>query len=338
MSTISLALQGGGAHGAFTWGVLDRLLEDGRLPIEGISGTSAGAMNAVMLAQGFAHGGAEAARQTLADFWQAVAALTPRTPFDSYPFTARSDSDAGHVSPLVAGLLELSRNFSPQQLNPFDINPLRDIVDQLVDFDLIIRRGAIKLFIVATHLDSGKMRIFTNPELCTDVVLASACLPPVHHPIEIDGKAYWDGGFSGNPAVFPLVYDCRSRDVVLVLLDPLQRPDIPRTAEEIRRRMSDISLNATFLREMRAIARVRREVGQRLIALGSIERRIKGLRFHLLDPNERSGELAYSSRFNTNADFLFQLRDLGRARAARWLEHYHRDRVAAQINIDALFG
>ncbi len=244
---ITLALQGGGALGALTWGVLDRLLEEPKLKIEAISGTSAGAINAAALTSGYVKGGREGARQCLDDFWNSVGTA-------SYSIGSSTGMHGALLPNPQRLLLGLTRYFSPYQLNPFDINPLRDIVAKVVDFDAVQSRRAIRLFVGATRVRTGTLRLFENRELTPDALLSSACLPTLHHAIEIDGEPYWDGGYSGNPAVYPLIYRCKSPSILVVMLQPLTREDPPTTAQAIRSRLTEFQFNSSFLREMRSIA------------------------------------------------------------------------------------
>jgi NTE family protein len=312
--SISLGLQGGGAHGAFTWGVLDRLLEQEQWSIEGISASSAGAMNAVALAQGMLDGGNAGARAALERFWTAVA--------DSAPFALLSgslDDDNLTLAPAFQAMLQWSRYLSPEALNPFDHNPLRDIIVGQFDFDRLRRDGRIKLFVAATHANSGKLRIFNNSDLSADAVMASACLPTIYRPVEIDGEPYWDGGFAANPAVFPLFYDCQADDIMLILLSPLSFASTPQSAEEIKNRVLELAFNSTFLREMRMFTHLRKMLGQRWPVLGRFERHLMRTRFHLIEAPERLAQLHPATRMAANADFFATLRDLGRAAAESWL-------------------
>ena len=218
ISTISLALQGGGAHGAFTWGVLDTLLERGNFRFDGVSGTSAGAMNAVCLAHGLMEGGADGARQALERFWLAVA--------DTSPFPASGESGA-EVPVALKLMLRWTDHLTPEQLNPLDLNPLRDIVAEQFDFARLRRESPVRLFIAATHANTGQLRLFRNAELSADTLLASACLPTIHRTVVIDGEPYWDGGYSANPAVFPLAWECSAADLLLILLTPLRFAETP---------------------------------------------------------------------------------------------------------------
>lgn len=327
---INLALQGGGAHGAFTWGVLDALLEDGRVDFEGISGTSAGAMNAVVLAHGLLQGGRDGARQALARFWETVAHSAPL-------ISAGADIENGGLSPSVKVMLYWIRQLSPQQFNPLDINPLRDIVSTQIDFERL-RASPLQLFIAATNANSGQLRLFRTAELSVASVLASACLPTLHHAIEIDGEPYWDGAFAANPAVFPLLYDCSSADILLVLLSPPVQGATPHSPEEIRRRSQDLAFQSTFLREMRSIARAREFAGRSLLPLGRLERRLMRANIHLIAMGELTRRLAAESKLTTSLPFLEMLRDQGRACARDWLAAHHQDvGRRSTVNIGELF-
>jgi len=313
---VNLALQGGGSHGAFTWGVLDRLLEDERIEFEGISGTSSGAMNAVVLADGFVKGGRDGARQALTRFWESVASHAPANQLQ--PQGAGID---GGLSPIVKALVALSRDFSPYQLNPFDLNPLRRIVTEQIDFQRLRAESELQLFVAATQVSTGKLRLFRTDELSVDALLASACLPSLHHAIEIDGEAYWDGGYSANPAVFPLFYECESPDVIVVLLHPLKRTQTPHTAEDIQSRVSELGFNSTFLREMRMIAQAIEQSEQALFPWGRLERRLRQMNFHLIEAEALVSQLAIDSKLNAHLPFITMLHDLGRAQANLWLEN-----------------
>lgn len=327
---INLALQGGGAHGAFTWGVLDALLEDGRVDFEGISGTSAGAMNAVVLAHGLLQGGRDGARQALARFWETVAHSAPL-------ISAGADIENGSLSPSVKVMLYWIRQLSPQQFNPLDINPLRDIVSTQIDFERL-RASPLQLFIAATNANTGQLRLFRTHELSVASVLASACLPSLHHAIEIDGEPYWDGGFAANPAVFPLLYDCSSADILLVLLSPPVQGATPHSPEEIRRRSQDLAFQSTFLREMRSIARAREFAGRSLLPLGRLERRLMRANIHLIAMGELTRRLAAESKLTTSLPFLEMLRDQGRACTRDWLAAHHQDvGRRSTVNIGDLF-
>jgi NTE family protein len=332
---INLALQGGGAHGAFTWGVLDRLLEDSRVDFEGVSGTSAGAMNAVVLAHGLSTGGRDGAREALRAFWLAVASCTP---FDLGPIPSPDSMRPGATAP-VRALLQWTRFFSPAQINPLDLNPLRDIILAQVDFERLRQSSDIKLFVAATHANSGKLRLFRTPEVSAEAVLASACLPTIHRAVEIDGEPYWDGAYAANPAVFPLFYECFARDNLIVLLSPLEHGPTPTTATEIQHRSSDIAFNATFLREMRMFAFLRERAEQLPVGAGRLEKRLMRTHFHIIEASRVLGDLAMESKLIASRQFLEQLWELGREHAQSWLRrHFAHIGNRSTVNLAKLFA
>jgi len=327
--TINLALQGGGAHGAYTWGVLDRLLEDERIVIEGISATSAGAMNAAALAQGLTDGGAEGARAALEAFWRSVsrtASLSPLQPTWIDRWFGNCNID---YAPAYLAFDLLTRTFSPNQFNPLNLDPLRDLLIETIDFERLRCCTAVKLFVSATNVRTGQIKVFTTEEISADVLTASACLPFLHRTVEIDGEPYWDGGYMGNPAIFPLIYDCTTPDVVIVRINPIRRADLPRTGREILNRVNEISFNGSLLRELRAIGFVTRLIDQGLIKQGALKRVL----VHGIDAEDYMAGLGYSSKLNPAWDFLLHLRDLGRASAGRWLETSF-DRLGAVSSLE----
>jgi NTE family protein len=328
---LSLALQGGGAHGAFTWGVLDALLEQDRFSFDGISGTSAGAMNAVALADGWIAGGADGARERLAEFWEGVAMLAPAEPMS--PMV-----DASLPGPGMNWMMQLSRWFSPYQLNPLDLNPLRDLVARSFDFERLRAQDRVELFIAATHANSGQLKLFRNADLSADALLASACLPSIHRAVVIDGEPYWDGGYSANPAVFPLFRFCSSRDILIVMLAPLQHERTPRSADEIQQRALELGFNNSFLREMRLLAAMREMTEQSGWLAGSLEQRLRSMRFHLVEATEALDGLGSASKIVANQSFLHRLRDAGRRHAKTWLAQ-HGDAVGrrSSINVSDVF-
>ncbi|HKF95871.1 MAG TPA: patatin-like phospholipase family protein [Gammaproteobacteria bacterium] len=310
---INLALQGGGAHGAFTWGVLDRLLEDERLTIEGISATSSGAINAVALAYGLTIDGREGARRLLADLWDQVGITVPGyTPATNVPRIDRTLA--------LEGALALTRVFSPYELNPLHLDPLRDIVTRLIDFERLRAACPLKLYIAATQVRTGKLRLFETQETSAEALLASACLPALHQAVEIDGEPYWDGGYAGNPALYPLFYNCDSRDMVIVLLHPLSRPELPTSVSKIHHRTTELSFGTTFLREMRSIAHAKSQVNDHLWSLGHLERRLRRLNAHLIEPDQALAEQDGITKLNNDVRFLTWLRDRGRMQAQAWLD------------------
>lgn len=309
---LNLALQGGGAHGAFTWGVLDALLEDGHFSFEGISGTSAGAMNAVAFANGWLKGGREGAREGLAEFWNGVAMMAPSE-------GVAQMLDPSRPPPGMSWMVEMTRWFSPYQLNPLALNPLRDLVERLFDFERLRESSSFQLFVAATHANSGHLKLFRNHDLSADAVLASACLPTLQHAVMINGEPYWDGGYAANPAVFPLFRFCESRDILLVLLAPLHHERTPRGAAEIQGRALELSFNNAFLREMRLLAAMRDMAEESGWLSGTLEQHLRTARFHMIESEEALGGLSQMTKIVANQAFLLRLRDAGRAAAQRWL-------------------
>jgi NTE family protein len=330
---VNLALQGGGAHGAFTWGVLDALLKDGRLNFEGVSGSSAGAMNAVVMADGWAKGGRDGARAALAAFWSAVGQLVPPG------LMVQGSGEEVALSPAGRMLANWAAQFSPAQLNPMALNALRELLPQLVDFERLRRRSPFKLFIGATQANTGRLRVFRESELTVDVLLASACLPRMHHPVEIDGQPYWDGGYSANPAVFPLFYDCDTTDVLLVLLSPLARDDTPHTPAEIRERITELGFNAHFLREMQLFSRAMSFATPSFIGRGRLERKLQAMRFHMIEPGQIPSMQRLETRLLAHMPYLELLHGKGRERAAAWLDGYAATvGVSSSIDMAHCFG
>ena len=310
---VDLALQGGGAHGAFTWGVLDRLLEEPWLRIDGISGTSAGAMNAVVLADGYMQDGAEGARAALERFWSKVSHAALLSPFRRGPLDILMGRWTLDSSPAFITMDLMARMFSPYDLNPGGVNPLRDILAECVDFTRIAD-SPIKLFVTATNVRTGRGHLFRNDDLTPDVLLASACLPTLFQAIEIDGEAYWDGGFAGNPTITPLIRECASRDTILVPINPIERPGLPRGAREILDRINEVSFNSATLKELKMIALLR-QVADPGTTEGSLWAE---MRIHIVR-NQIMTELGYSSKLNAEWPFLSMLRDEGRSAAETFL-------------------
>ncbi len=310
---IDLALQGGGSHGAFTWGVLDRLLEEPWLHIAAISGTSAGAMNAAVLADGWTDGGAEGARAALDRYWERVsraAAFSPlqRTPLDR--FMGRWTFD---TSPLYIAMDLMSRVLSPYDLNPLGLNPLRSILAESIDFERLVR-SPIKLFVTATNVWTGRGRIFRNAEITADVLLASACLPTMFRAVEIDGEPYWDGGYAGNPTITPLIRESDAHDTILVQINPRERPETPRSAADILNRLNEISFNSPLMKELRMIALLR-QVADPGTGEGA---RWAQMRTHRI-ATDLLAQFGASSKLNAERDFLALLRTEGRRAASQFL-------------------
>ncbi|WP_433996139.1 patatin-like phospholipase family protein [Bradyrhizobium lablabi] len=314
--TVNLALQGGGAHGAFTWGVLDRLLDEENLAFEGLSATSAGAMNAAAFAYGLAVDGREGARTALAGYWKRVSDAARLGPLQPTPFDRMLADHKLAWSPIFSVIGFVTRVLSPYQFNPTNYNPLRNVVEQSIDFEVLRRTDCpVKLFLSATNVRTGKVKVFAGKEITADAVMASACLPNMFHAVEIDGEAYWDGGYMGNPAIFPLIYGCDSADVVIVHINPLYREEVPRSAEDILNRINEISFNSSLMREMRAISFVTRLVTQKRV----VDDGLKHVLIHSIADDAFMGALAPTSKYNADWDFLIFLRDQGRKCAGEWL-------------------
>ena len=303
---VDLALQGGGSHGAYTWGVLDRLLEEPWLRIEGISGTSAGAMNAAVLVAGHAAGGAEGAREALEHFWRRVAHAGTFSPLRRGPLDVLLGRWTLDSNPIYLALDLASRMFSPYDMNPAGLNPLGRVLAESVDFDRLAT-APIKLFVTATNVRTGRLRVFRNREVTPEALMASACLPSMFQAVEVGGEPYWDGGYAGNPPITPLVRECESKDTILIPINPIERPGTPRTAREIIDRINEVSFNASLLKEVRMIAVLRRVVNP-----GDHEgSRWAEMRMHII-PSETVGRLGVSSKLNTEWAFFSFLRDVGR--------------------------
>ncbi len=333
---IALALQGGGMHGAFTWGVLDRLLEDGRFAIEGVSATSAGAMNAVVLAYGLLQGGHDLhnrhnrARQALHEFWLAIAQSAERySPFRWMPWLKGTHSFGLNHSPLYAMADIVLRILSPYQFNPNNMNPLRDVLEKQVDFAALRKQCPIQLYLCATNVETSRIRIFSHEDICVEAVLASACLPTLFQAVSIDGEHYWDGGYAGNPAIFPLIYQCSTRDVVIVHINPIVRRGVPTTAADILNRVNEVSFNSSLMREMRAIAFVTSLIQQGKVGRGEM----KEMLIHSIRSDEKMSALDVSSKYNADWDFLCDLRDKGRAEAEIWIKENY-ENVGQRSSID----
>ena len=307
---VSLALQGGGAHGAFTWGVLDRLLEESWLTFDGISATSSGAMNALALAQGWLDGGRDGARASLASLWEAIAQETSAL---RWAFAGPTGSTAETM------LLGLTRHFTPKEMNPLDYNPVRNIATALFDFERLRTASPFRLFLAATRVRDGRLALFDREHVTLDALLASVCLPQLFAPVEIDGETYWDGGYAGNPAVEPLVYQCAAADILCILVQPLEHAQAPTTMRAINERIVELGFSTTFLREVDTLLKAKASLG-RALPFTWIGRRLKNLRLHMLDPGESLDEYSAKTRLNTRIGFLRGLCDLGRTQAQAWLD------------------
>jgi NTE family protein len=310
---INLALQGGGSHSAFTWGVLDRLLEDERLAFDGITATGAGSINAVVLADGLALGGREAARERLETFWRRMSEIVSTSIIAPSFFDKMNPTFGLEHSPGYLFVDFVSRFMSPYQLNPFDLNPLRNLLNEVVDFQRVRQQQTVKLFLSATSVRTGKIAIFRTSEITADHVVASDCVPFRTRAPEIDAEHYWDGGFIGNPAIFPVIYECNARDVLLVQLTPAERTDLPTSARAILNRMEEIVFNAALMREMRVIAMITQMIDDGRLS------DTKRMFFHLIEAEDITRVLSASSKMNFDWKFLMYLFEMGRARAEGWL-------------------
>lgn len=319
---INLALQGGGAHGAFTWGLLDKFLESDLFTIDGISATSAGSMNATVLAQGMLQGGSEGAREALHNFWHAMSdygnqfGITARTPLDHF------------LEPILHAPLNfylfsaMTDLFSPYEFNPMNYHPIREILAKSIDIEQIKTKSKIKLFICATNINTGKIHIFDNSELSIEALLASACLPKLFQAVEINNEYYWDGGYLGNPAIFPLIYNTSTQDIIIFHTVPIVRQEIPQTVPEIDARLREVSFNSSLMREMRAIAFVSRLIEQGWIK-NEFKNNLKRVLIHCIRADESLKNCSLASVYSPEWAFLTSLRDLGREEATRWIEtHY----------------
>lgn len=330
--TLNLALQGGGSHGAFTWGVLDRLLEDEDLVIEGISGTSAGALNGAVLLQGCAQNGAQGARENLAKFWEevgklAVFELPQRTLLDQMFGNWNIDFSPGAM---ITDAMQ--RMFSPYQTNPFNFNPLRDLVERMIDVQAIRDCDTMKLFISATNVETGRIQVFTREDISIDALMASACLPFTFQAVKIKDVPYWDGGYVGNPAIFPLIYNCQSPDVAVVQINPLIRPGTPDTPPDIINRLNEITFNASLISEMRAIAFVQRLIEEDHLK-NSEATRLKRMNIHVISDDEEMCKLGAASKLNASMDFLLHLKEVGRRAADAWLKQ-NRSAIGQRSSVD----
>jgi NTE family protein len=321
--SVNLALQGGGAHGAFTWGVLDQMLADGRIAIDSISGASAGAVNAVMLADGLAGGGPEEARQRLADFWRAASfgGALPEAQREAIErllaFVPRQRSTVPWLDPW-------SRYWSPYDLNPLNINPLKSLIERFVDFDRVRGDTRRELFISATNVHSGEPRLFSRTEITAEVVMASACLPFLFQAVEIDGVPHWDGGYSGNPSVMPFLNATETEDVLIVQINPLERGHAPTSAREIMARLQELTFNASLLAELRALTLADRLIDEGQLPRGTAPGQYRRIRLHRI-VMESDTAIDSRSKLNNDFDYLDRLRQRGAAAAQQFLDDHFED-------------
>lgn len=327
---LKLALQGGGAHGAFTWGVLDRLLEDDRIEVEGLIGTSAGAMNATVAAAGLIAGGRPEARRLLHDFWKKASDAGKNGPLQPTPLDRLVSRGNMDFSPLWAWYDTLSRVMSPYELNPSNVNPLRDIIADVVDFEALRKaQDQVKLFVCATNVLNGRLRVFEHHEITPDAVMASACLPFLFQAVEIDGEYFWDGGYIGNPPIFPLIYSGGCNDILVVQINPINIPDVPRTARAILDRINTLSFNSSLMREMRTIQFV-----TDLLDKGELDpEKFSRMNIHTIDAEQELSQFSVSSKLNPDWEFLTFLFQLGRRKAARFLE-LHFDKIGERSSTE----
>ena len=317
--SVDLGLQGGGAHGAFTWGVLDRLLEESWLLFDGVSGTSAGAMNAAVMAAALADGGPVRAREALERFWKRVSDAALLSPFKRGPLEILTGRWTLDYSPVFTALDIAARVVSPYHANPLGWNPLRRILADSVDFNQLTA-APIKVFVTATNVRTGRGRVFRNADITPDVLLASACLPTMFQAVQIDGEAYWDGGYSGNPTMAPLIRECTSSDTILVQINPIERPGTPRTAREIQNRLNEIAFNAVLIKELRAVALLR-QVADPGTGEGAA---LAKMRIHRI-ASDVMRDLGYSSKLLAEWKFFLMLRDEGRKAAERFITAHGAD-------------
>ena len=336
--SVNIALQGGGAHGAFAWGVLDRLIEDGRIDIAAMSATSAGAMNAVVLAYGVSVGGMDGAREKLAEFWKEISAAGELySPVRTLPWEKwlQAYGFQTEFSPTFMAFQAMTHLFSPYQLNPFDFNPLKEVLLKVVDFERLAEcNKATRIYLSATNVRTGKIKVFENRDVSVNAVLASACLPYVFKAVEIDGEAYWDGGFMGNPAIFPLIYEGSSRDVIIVHINPIERTKLPKTAPEIFDRINEISFNSSLMREMRAIEFITRLIDDKVLDGNDYKRMF----VHSIRDDAEMTQLGVATKLNPDWEFLCRLRDAGRKRASEWLDtHFDAIGQASTLDLQGVF-
>ncbi|MGG1397444.1 patatin-like phospholipase family protein [Bacillus salipaludis] len=332
---ILLALQGGGAHGAFTWGVLDRLLEEENLEIAAVSGTSAGAVNATVLAYGLTIGNRQTAREKLDLFWRKNAEAGMFSPLQPTWFDRMVSPGNMDFNPLYQTWGIITSFLSPYQLNPFDFNPLKDTLNEMIDFEKVRNNQKIKLFLSATNVRTSQVKVFDTDEITVDTVLASACLPQVFKAVEIDGEHYWDGGYVGNPALYPLLWDHDCNDLMVVQINPTNYPKLPTTAHDIVDRATDIGFNASLMREIRFINGLNRLVDHGFDYDGELEK----VYIHFINTGEGLNHLNGSSKLNVSWDYLTYLRDFGRKNADSWIkENYDKIGVESTFDVEKFFG
>ena len=329
---INLALQGGGAHGAFTWGVLDQILDDGRLTIEGISGASAGAVNAVMLADGLARGGPAEAQKRLADFWRAASLGGDLPPLQRAAVERLFSFLPMEDSPVAAWFDALARYLSPYDLNPLNINPLKELIERFVDFEAL-RKSDLTLFVSATNVRTGRLRIFPRDKITADVVMASACLPFLFRAVEIDGDPYWDGGYLSNPPIFPFFSYTESEDVLIVQINPIERQTVPTSSKDIMNRINEITFNSSLMSEFRSIDFVDRLIDQGKLKRGLAPGQYRRINAHRIVLDRLGKQFTNDTKLSTDYDFFELLRLNGKRAARRFLDEHFAD-IGARSTFD----
>ena len=333
---LNLAVQGGGSHGAFTWGVIHRLLEDERIYIDGLSGASSGAVNGVVAADGFLRNRRQGAIKRLEEFWSRISQRY-YVPFLHHMMRSLP-TPWGRLNlddtPLFQLFDMMTHVMSPYQFNPMNINPMRSLLSDMVDFDELRRHPEIRLYVAATNVHRCRARVFRTHEMTCDAVMASTCLPTLYQSVKINGESYWDGGYLGNPALFPLVRECGSNDVLVVMVNPLFRKDVPDTAREIQNRLTEINFNATLIGEIRSI-----EVVNKLLEEGVLKKsQYHNVNFHMIEPPDEMVDYSASSKMNTDWDFLRYLHDLGWKAGDDWLKaHFDDIQVRPTLDVQKRF-
>lgn len=331
---VNLALQGGGSHGAFTWGVLEFLLDEPRIEIEAISGTSAGAMNAAVMAHGLMDDGRQGAKDALEHFWRQISVKGAFSPFHQTPVDRMLSGWNLTLSPAYNYLELLSRVLSPYQLNPLGLNPLRDVLEEVIDFSQLNRCALTKVFITATSVRTGKPRVFNCAELSVDALLASACIPFFFQAVEVEGEFYWDGGYVGNPALWPFYYQCTSRDVVVVQINPIERNELPSTAGEIINRLNEITFNSSLISQMRALYFVSKLMKEHKLDSDNY----KQMHVHIIEAQAEMADLNASSKMNVDWEFFQHLRKIGHQAAEEWVrKHYSAVGKKSSIDVEAMY-
>jgi NTE family protein len=332
--TINLALQGGGSHGAFAWGVLDRILSDERIAIEGIVGTSAGAMNAAVTGYGLILDGNQGARRALRKFWTAVAEMGTHSIMQPSWLDQLRGPGSLDYSPGWIMMDTLSRMLSPYQINPVNYHPLRDLLSEQIGFERLSQSDKVKLFVCASNVMTNRLRVFENSEISVDTVLASACLPFLFQAVKINGEYFWDGGYMGNPPIFPIIYNCTSTDVILIMINPIKIEQLPQSAQAILDRINTLSFNSSLMREMRAINFVNRLVDNGFDDGG----RLKKMLIHCIEAEDQMHNLAVSSKLNAGWEFITWLFELGRKSADAFLrEHFDKIGKESSTSIEQRF-